>query len=355
MPRPLQDPECIPVFIPTRQNPYGQKAHDRLSMLLTRGDVPHALLFTGIEGVGKRTAAMAFAMACNCSAMPDEKGSDAAGPVPCGKCVSCGKILSGNSPDIRLIEKTGTVIKIAGVRDVCRTLVMKPYEARTRVIVIADAQHMNPEAGNALLKVLEEPPARTVIILTALQTSDLLPTIVSRCQAVKFSPIRRRHLAAYLAESKGVSEDRAEIAAAMANGSFTRAASMAGDGKTNWIEKRNWLVRAGGLEQPENLCKRSVGSMLAFAEKLSGNKEELQDSLEIIKTWLRDLAVCKHAPGAIINRDRAESIDRASREISTDWILSKTAAVQAAQRALRSNANPRLALEVMMLKLAKSG
>ena len=83
------------------------------------------------------------------------------------------------------------MIKIDQIRELCQVLTMKPYEARVRVVIIADAHTLNPAAGNALLKMLEEPPARTVLILTAPQTGDLLPTIVSRCQHIRFKPIAR--------------------------------------------------------------------------------------------------------------------------------------------------------------------
>ena len=154
-----------------------------LLSLLFHGTIPHALLFTGIEGVGKKTAAVALAMACNCRR-----------PVavePCGECAACRKIAAGAHPDILRVSPAGAMIKIDQIRELCQVLTMKPYEARVRVVIIADAHTLNPAAGNALLKMLEEPPARTVLILTAPQTGDLLPTIVSRCQHIRFKPIAR--------------------------------------------------------------------------------------------------------------------------------------------------------------------
>jgi len=173
-----------------------------LTAFLHKGTIPHALLFTGIEGVGKERAAVALAMAFNCA--ENRSGSDAAGVdlrrsdhadanrpftiKPCGICKSCRKIDSDNHPDIIRLKPSGPFIKIDQIRALCQTLAMKPYEAGMRVVIISEAQAMNPAAGNALLKMLEEPPARTILILVAAHPSDLLPTIVSRCQHIRFNP-----------------------------------------------------------------------------------------------------------------------------------------------------------------------
>ena len=186
-----------------------------LKTLYRKGTIPHALLFIGQQGVGKRSAAIAFAMICNCIGMetPPPSRSNAQtrlrSPVirtdePCGACPACRKIMSGNHPDVIHVKPTGAIIKIAQVRSLCEALSMKPYEAKMRVVIVTDAHTMNPSAGNALLKMLEEPPDRTILILTAPQRVDLLPTIVSRCQPVRFNPITRRRIASEL-----VAEQRA--------------------------------------------------------------------------------------------------------------------------------------------------
>ena len=153
-----------------------------LTALLYHGTLPHALLFTGIAGVGKKAAAIELARACNCvkrnsGGTPKlKKNRENRGNCtndlnlsigPCGRCKSCRKIRAGNHPDIIQVKPAGPYIKIAQVRALCNTLAMKPYEAKTRVVIIYDAQTMNPAAGNALLKILEEPPQRTILILIA--------------------------------------------------------------------------------------------------------------------------------------------------------------------------------------------
>ncbi len=325
---------------------YRGKAYDRLSVLLGKGAVPHALLFTGVKGVGKRTAAMSFAMACNCLQKADLQ------KIPCRVCIPCKKIQTGNHPDIHVIGAQGPFIRINQVREVCSILALKPYEAKTRVVVIEDAQAMNPEAGNALLKVLEEPPDRTVLILTSTQKSDLLPTIVSRCRHILFSPVPRKVLAGILAEDKGMDQAGAGIIAAAANGSFSRAFSIADESEAR-IVQRDMLVNALGLGGCDT--KVSAGSLLTLSEKLSKNKEELAESLEMLTTWLRDMIVCRYSPDKLINVDAAQRIRDASGNIDEARLLSKIDAVGSIVKAIRSNANVRLALDVLMMRLVKRG
>ena len=333
-----------------------------LTTLLQNGTLPHALLFIGIEGVGKRTAAVALAMACNCKALDPEKftermkirygklPSDQIKPVgPCGRCKSCRKIESGNHPDIIVLHPSGPFIRIGQIRELCGTLAMKPYEARFRVVIISNAQTLNPSAGNALLKVLEEPPDRTILILTALQTSDLLPTIVSRCQHIRFYPVSRKNLESLLIQRYHANSDEAEITAILANGSVSKAVSMINPiNKVNWIRRRIWLIN-----EVESLPAMSMGLRMAFAEKLSKHKEILAESLEVIKIWYRDLVVCKYHPEKIINRDLTDRIQRASKNMKVTLLISKIDDIESAQKNIQANTNLRLTLEVLIMRLAK--
>jgi len=331
-----------------------------LKNILLNRTIPNALLFTGADGIGKSTAALAFAMACNCEggeSLPNNGHSSddhLSADDPCGRCRSCRKIQSGNHPDIIRVEPSGPFIRIKQIRDICDTLSLKPYEARFRVVIISDAQAMNPQAANAMLKVLEEPPARTVLILTALQTSDLLPTIVSRCQHIRFSPISREKLKTFLVEKHGLNAEDAAIFSAMANGSMTKALSMLRkNSQANWICLRDWLLNIIGLEQAGSLSLQPIIILLSFAERLSKNKEIIQDSLEIIKTYLRDLIIYKYSPEKIINKDLIRKIQYASQKIAVKSLLSQIEAIQTAQKDIQANTNLRLTLEVMMLRLSR--
>ena len=335
-----------------------------LAAFLKKRNIPHALLFTGIEGVGKKDAATVFAMACNCTGEKRRRSESIdnatikndlpAAVNPCGYCRSCRKIESGNHPDIIRIKPSGAFIKIDQIRGFCDTLAMKPYEARVRVVIISDAHAMNPSASNALLKMLEEPPDSSILILTACQISDLLPTIISRCQHIRFNPVSVKSIETRLIENQGLAPDKASIIAAMANGSISRAFAM---NNSSWINRRNWLINAVGPYQPDQsdqpgaLFSMSSGMHMAFAEMLKKNKDFLFDSLEIMKSWLRDLVIYNFHPEKIINKDLIKKIQYASQKIGIKSLLLKIDAIQAAQKDIQSNANLRLTLETMMMRI----
>jgi DNA polymerase-3 subunit delta' len=320
-----------------------------LTSFLTHGTVPHALLFTGIEGVGKRTAAIAFAMACNCMGdLPGGRtGERAQGTAarPCGECSACRKIATDRHPDVLKVVPAGLQIRIDQVRDLCQSLTMRPYEARIRIALIADAHRMNPAAGHALLKMLEEPPERTVLILTAPQTADLLPTIVSRCRHIRFKPIARSHLAAMLARAYGFPPEEAALTAAMANGSVTRALAMQ---RRHWVQRRNWF-----MFELSALAQRSITSLLALAEKLAQAKEDIPDYLELLASWVRDMMVARYDPDRIIHQDLRAEIVAATQGVPDGFFILATTGLAETQRRVQSNVNPRLSLERLLITMAE--
>jgi DNA polymerase-3 subunit delta' len=242
------------------------------------------------------------------------------------------------------VSPSGHQIKIDQVRDLCQSLAMTPYEARMRVAILAEAHRMNAAAANALLKMLEEPPAGTLLILTAPQPADLPPTIVSRCQHIRFKPISRNHLAAMLTAAYGFSPQEAALTATLANGSVTRALAIQ---RRCWIERRNWI-----LSELNELPRQPAASLLALAERMSQTKEDIPEILEVMVSWVRDLVVARHCPERIIHQDLRNQILSASRRTEVPGLIQATGALEEARRRIQANANPRLALEALLLRLA---
>ncbi len=315
-----------------------------LLTLLTKGTIPHALLFTGIDGIGKASVARLFAMAVKC-----DQGETMGAALPCGSCRNCRRIAGGMHPDVIQVKPQGAFMRIDQIRALCDTLALKPYEAGLRLAILQDAQALNPEAGNALLKVLEEPPDRTVLILTAPQTSDLLPTIVSRCRRVRFNPLGRGTIAALLAEHQQTAPDLAVTLAAMAGGSYAKAIAMASG---DWAARRQWVLTGMGLLTPTAMGRLPIGRLLAYAEQLVKAKANLDDALEMIKTWLRDLVVVKYAPDQVLHQDLMASLPPGERMLDDGELVARYNAVEAVQSALRANANTRLCIETLVLALA---
>lgn len=323
-----------------------------LASFIRKDRIPHALIFTGADGVGKKSAALALAMVCNCEdrqaprGLPDEaRGPSGDMPMPtaCRHCRACRWIQTGNHPDLIRVDPVGSIMRIGQIRSLIATLSMKPYGPGLRVVIITDAHTMNAEAGNALLKMLEEPPANTILILTAPQTSDLLPTIVSRCQHIRFRPLTSTTLTALLREQEKLPRQDAEVAARIAGGSYTRAVSMVHDG---WIARRNWINREIGA-----LPQQSVTRRLALAEQVAAMKKHLPDALECILNYYRDLLVWRYHPGQIINCDLQNEIEQAAAGLGIGELIDCIRSTQEALKRLKANANPRLTLETLFLQL----
>ncbi|MEW5908473.1 MAG: DNA polymerase III subunit delta' [Thermodesulfobacteriota bacterium] len=337
-----------------------QKNAERiLRAFIMREAIPNALLFSGIEGSGKKEAALTFAMACNCERPRHEKEKEGENPrlweIPCRNCGPCKKIENMSHPDLLFVESSGIWIKIGQIRDLYQILGMKPYEARQRVVIINNAQMMNPEAGNALLKILEEPPERTIFILIVLEKTDLLPTLASRCQHIRFNPIAPSRILEILEKKFGISGEQEGIAAAISNGNLPKAFDFAENSreKVLWTEYRNQIIDACGVFRRPTDPKRSKSAALAFAAGLSENKKHLGDALEVLKSFIRDLVVFHFDPARIINKDLTKEIHYASEGKDLHILMGQIETVHRAQKDITANVNPKLAMEAMILALSK--
>jgi DNA polymerase-3 subunit delta' len=315
-----------------------QRAVQLLRQPLIRGHLPHAFLFTGMEGIGKRLTALTLAKAVNCL---NHNDGDC-----CDHCLSCRKTASGNHPDIYTVESDGPFIKIEQIRAIQRRLRFRPLEARCRVIVICDVQNMKVEAANALLKVLEEPPANNLLILTVIDPSALLPTIVSRCLHLPFQPLATPDIASYLCRIQAAAPDRARLIAGLAGGSLSRALALLDE---ELLARRRWL-----LETVAKVHRAKTSDLLAAVKMWKGENSDLRQDLEWLKTWTRDLLVQRfEAAGSdgLLNADFAEELADAASLLRSDHLLEMFEFLCTVQGAIRYNINKRLSLEALLLYL----
>jgi len=204
------------------------RGHDRVVDALRRGlaqgRLPHAFLFVGPEGIGKRSFANTFAQALLCDRVPEAELD------PCQLCPSCLQVAAGTHPDILRVAKPEDKhdLSIKLIRDLCLDLGLKPSNGRRKVAIIDDADDLNDEAANAFLKTLEEPPPGSVLILIGTSAEVQLDTIVSRCRVLRFNPLPEADLAQVLLE-RSITDDPAEAArlAHLADGSVARARGLA--------------------------------------------------------------------------------------------------------------------------------
>ena len=334
------------------------KGQDRAVALLRRavesGGTAHALLFTGLAGVGKTTAARAVAKLINCEEPRDGDG--------CGKCVSCRRLDGGNHPDFAMITAEGSRIKIDQIREFNNQLGFPPVAGNWRVCVVRRAETMTEEASNAFLKTLEEPPPGNILILTASEPRDLLPTIVSRCRRVSFRPLSTDDVATVLAGKRGLDLESVRVLAGMSGGSPGRAISMHEYG---FLEKRlGWLEMLDGIfEKPADEIV-PVAVSLSTGEKKRGKKGSededpfgLSAVLEVWGHWYRDMLVVKEggAAGLLANPDLTVKLKNSAERFSVESLVEGMEVLDQARRDLMRMRNTTLVLEHAMLLLKRSG
>lgn len=308
---------------------------DLLRRALASGRLSHAYLFEGPEGIGKRLMALALARAVFCH--------DGTG---CGDCPACRKVDHNNHPDLHLLEPDGASIKIEQIRALQKELSYRPLEAPKKICLIDGAEKLNPAAGNALLKTLEEPAKETLLILLTSVPDKVLATIRSRCQRLPFLSIPRNKLLGVLCEQLDIDETQGHILTSLANGSFKKAL---GKDRELFVERRRELLR-----QLSALSPGSVVPLLTLAETLAGEKELLPEILEIFQAFYRDLLLFRHGrpENELVNIDLMEKIHRIAARETTPSLLKKLDALTAARRQLDRNVNRQLAMEVLLLQLA---
>lgn len=311
-----------------------QHQKDLLQRAVSTGRLSHAYLFEGPEGIGKRLMALALAKMIFCA-----HGSG------CGDCPACQKIDHHNHPDLHLISPDGAYIKIEQIRSIQKELSFRPLEAPRKVCLIDGAEKLNPAAGNALLKTLEEPRDQTLLILLTPSPDAVLPTIRSRCQRLPFSRIPRQQLQDVLADQLNIDETQAHILSALSEGSFKKAL---GKDRELYLQYRREL-----LKTLSGLSPASVIPLLDLAQKLADEKERLPDILEIIQAFYRDLLLMQHGRPVqqLVNIDLLDTIDRMVRKENVATLLRKLDALIASRRHLDRNVNRQLAMEVLLLRL----
>jgi DNA polymerase-3 subunit delta' len=334
------------VVIPFSQIIGQERAVQLLKQTIKREKMPHAYLFVGVSGVGKTTTALSMAQALNCEAPQDGES--------CGRCRPCRQLLGGNFPDFELVEPDGQSIKIEQVRELERRFGYKPVTGSYRVTVVRPAEAMTEEASNAFLKTLEEPPAGNVLVLNATEPSNLLPTIVSRCQKVVFRRIPPHLTEKWLIDTQGMDREKASVLARISDGSLGRALEMEESG---FLERRQeallWLAKLQ-RSAPED----AVDWASRFEKKLE--KDERQEAIVALlglwKSWYRDLLLLK-AQGpeeSLINRDLSRELKIAVEAFRMDHLVSNLQALDQAERDLLRFRNQELVLENAVLHLKQT-
>lgn len=288
-----------------------------------------SFLFCGPEGVGKRLSAITFAKAINCQSNIGDS---------CDACPSCLRIEQGGHPDIHLIDNSGSgSVKIEDIRLLQKDIALRPYEAKKKVFIINNAHNMTAEASNALLKVLEEPPKDSLIILISSKTVLLFKTIISRCQAIKFYPMQRDILRDILIKEYGLGNTKAHFIAYFSEGRFGQALSLK---DSDIFESKNKIIN-------EFFFKPGQGPKAAGIS----DKEEFRAAMNILAVWLRDLYLIKSgfASAQLVNLDRRDDLLKVARGCSFSDFDAAFDSISDSLLRLEQNINLKLLLSSLSL------
>jgi DNA polymerase-3 subunit delta' len=305
---------------------------ERLVALGLEGRIHPCLLFEGPRGVGKATTARWLAQVWNC---------DKRGPIPCESCCSCRQIAKGSHPDVILVgldpERKAPIISVEQARRIIAELAVKPFHARHRVVILDPAEAMNPQAANALLKTFEEPPRDTGFVLVTSTVSKLIPTILSRCQRVRFGPIATDELVPWLRAREIADPERV---AHLAEGCPGRALELADGEAAAWLELRDALLDALAGSQKERFD-------LIDKIKSRDNREAHDRLLDVLATLVRD-TLRASSGGALYHDDRRVVVEDWARRLGHRGAARIAEAIDRTREDIEINVSPQLSLDALL-------
>ncbi len=316
-------------------------AVDMLKKHVIHGTTRHAYLFCGPPGLGRRTLALRFAQALNCTT-PTEPG------IPCGTCRDCKQIQAMQHADLTVIQadSEGGTLKVDQIRDSRKTLVLKPYMSKFRVALFLRFQEANDNAANALLKTLEEAPSYAVLILTADNPEGLLPTIVSRCEVLRLRPLAIDKVQRDL-ETRGIENSRAKLIAHISGGRPGYARRLIEDNAL--LDKREER-----LNDLLTLLPASRVEKFAYADKLSRDKDSMRQAILFWLSYWRDVMLrTAQAATPLVNVDRNVEIEGLAGQLDLSSARKVVGNLETVLEQMEKNVNPRLLAEVLLLDLPK--
>ena len=313
-----------------------------ISSAVENNRVSHAYILNGERGSGKKMLANLFAMTLLCETGNNE---------PCGKCHSCKQAESGNHPDIiRVTHEKPNSISVDDIRtQVNNTVDIKPYQGPYKVYIIPQADMMTPQAQNAILKTIEEPPSYAVFLLLTENAETLLPTINSRCVMLKLRNIKDTLIKKYLMENLEIPDYKADMCTAFAQGNMGRAIMLANSDHFNEI-------REEAVQLLKHISEMELNEIVAAVKNISVYKLEITDYLDIIMIWYRDVLLYKATKeiDKVVFKDQLQSIKEQARKSSYEGIELILESLEKAKARLKANVNFDLVMELLFLTIKEN-
>jgi DNA polymerase-3 subunit delta' len=334
------------------------RVKEALQRMITSGRLPGALLFAGEEGVGKKLFALEVARALNCRTPKDGEA--------CGVCSACVRIKKLNyperddaeewtqiiwtdHPDVGLVVAPKRVLRVEQMRQIEKEANFRPFEGKARVFLIDEADKLNDASANALLKVLEEPPRTSYLILITARPAMLLPTILSRCQMIRFAPLTPAEIETHLVQHERADSKTARLRARAAGGSIGRA--LAGDLETFTAQRKAMLGVLNAL-----VVTSDRAQLLRSAEQLNEAqyKDEFEERLDVLETLIRDAWMLSLGTKTelLVNEDLLPELEKISARLdpsrAADWILQ----IDDLREQLIVNVNRKVTTDALFLTMA---
>lgn len=324
-----------------------EQIKEHLRNAISTGKISHAYIIEGEKSSGKEFIAKVFAMALQCEERAKE-GAD----VPCQKCDSCRRALSESQPDIVKVthEKTGT-ISVDDIRvQISGDVAYKPYNSPYKVYIMNEAEKMTPEAQNALLKTLEEPPEYVVILLLTSNVGALLPTILSRCVVLTMKPVPDNLVRKYLMEEMQITDYKAEVCVAFARGNIGKAKYLA-------TSEEFENVKAEALSLLKYIQDMELNEVIAAVKRANEYKLEIKDYLDIILIWYRDVLLFKATSdvNSLVFREELSSLRKVAARSSYVGIENVINSIENAKKRLDANVNFDLVMQLLFEEIQENG
>lgn len=311
------------------------KAH--LQKSLQTGKVSHAYIFYGEKGSGKKSLADLYARALQCESGGDE---------PCNQCTSCKQAFHHNQPDIIYVQhEKPAIISVDEIRrQVNNSIAIKPYSSNRKIYIIDEAEKMNVQAQNALLKTLEEPPSYAVIILLTTNLEGMLQTIRSRCVTLTMKPVSDKEIQRYLMKEVQIPDYKAGVCAAFARGNVGRAMELAVSAEFEELKEET-------LQLMQQLQDKSLSDLAAFAKTKADKNSNTEAFLELLQMWYRDVLLYKATGGTgqLIFGEDVSHIKKMAVKCTYEGLNRMLNSIEEARTRLAGNVNAELTLEWLLL------
>ena len=315
---------------------------EHLKSAISAGKISHAYILNGENNAGKMMLAESFAMALQC-----ETGKEEA----CMQCRSCHQAVEHNQPDIIYVtHEKPNIISVDDIRhQLNNDMVIKPYSSKYKIYIIDEAEKMNIQAQNALLKTIEEPPAYAVILLLTTNADSFLPTILSRCITLNLKTVKEELIKEHLMKVHRIPDYQAEVCASFAQGNVGKAIQLASSDEFN--ELKSSVI--GIVKKIEDM---DIYELNGIMKQISEYKNNMEDFFDLLILWYRDVLYYKSTENVthLIFKDEVYDIKRQAAKKSYSGIERILSSIEQTKRRLNANVNFDLSIELLLLTIKEN-